>query len=81
MIDETYEHFEHCEKTFEEATSQNLMKINDLEYIERDIIDKQEEQLKSTPDLVAYEATASDNIAEITLTLSIECGISSLSCV
>lgn len=39
--------------------------------IERDIIDKQEEQLKSTPDLVAYEATASDNIAEITLTFEV----------
>ena len=39
--------------------------------IERDIIDKQEEQLKSTPDLVAYEATASDNLAEVTLTFEV----------
>lgn len=39
--------------------------------VERDIIDKQEEMLKSTPDLVAYEATASDNLAEITLTFSV----------
>ena len=39
--------------------------------VERDIIDKQEEQLKSTPDLVAYEATASDNMAEITLTFEV----------
>ena len=39
--------------------------------VERDIIDKQEEMLKSTPDLVAYESTASDNLAEITLTFSI----------
>ena len=39
--------------------------------VERDIIDKQEEQLKSTPDLVSYEATASDNMAEITLTFSV----------
>jgi len=33
VIDETYEHFEYCEKTFEEAVAKNLMKINDLEYI------------------------------------------------
>jgi len=39
--------------------------------VERDIIDKQEEQLKSTPDLVAYEATASDNMADITLSFEI----------
>jgi len=39
--------------------------------VERDIIDKQEEQLKSTPNLVSYEATASDNLAEITLTFSV----------
>lgn len=39
--------------------------------VERDIIDKQEEMLKSTPDLVAYEATASDNLAEITLTFEV----------
>ncbi|WP_309496266.1 efflux RND transporter permease subunit [Sulfurovum sp.] len=39
--------------------------------VERDIIDKQEEQLKSTPNLVSYEATASDNLGEITLTFSI----------
>ncbi|MEA1920622.1 MAG: efflux RND transporter permease subunit [Campylobacterota bacterium] len=39
--------------------------------VERDIIDKQEEQLKSTPDLVAYKSTASDNIAEITLTFEV----------
>ncbi len=39
--------------------------------VERDIIDKQEEQLKSTPDLVAYESTASDNRAEITLTFKV----------
>lgn len=39
--------------------------------VERDIIDKQEEQLKSTPDLVAYESTASDNRAEITLTFEV----------
>lgn len=39
--------------------------------VERDIIDKQEEQLKSTPDLIAYEATASDNQAEITLTFKV----------
>jgi len=39
--------------------------------VERDIIDKQEEMLKSTPNLVAYESTASDNLAEITLSFSI----------
>lgn len=39
--------------------------------IERDIIDKQEEQLKSTPNLISYESTSSDNLAEITLTFSI----------
>jgi HAE1 family hydrophobic/amphiphilic exporter-1 len=39
--------------------------------VERDIIDKQEEQLKSTPDLVAYKSTASDNTAEITLTFEV----------
>jgi HAE1 family hydrophobic/amphiphilic exporter-1 len=39
--------------------------------VERDIIDKQEEHLKSTPNLVAYEATASDNMAEITLTFEV----------
>lgn len=39
--------------------------------VERDIIDKQEEQLKSTPDLVAYEATASDNMADITLSFKV----------
>ena len=39
--------------------------------IERDIVDKQEEMLKSTPNLVAYEATASDNLAEITLTFEV----------
>lgn len=39
--------------------------------VERDIVDKQEEMLKSTPNLVAYEATASDNMAEITLTFEV----------
>ncbi len=39
--------------------------------VERDIVDKQEEMLKSTPDLIAYEATASDNLAEITLTFEV----------
>jgi len=39
--------------------------------IERDIIDKQEEQLKSTPGLISYEATASDNLANITLTFEV----------
>ena len=39
--------------------------------VERDIVDKQEEFLKSTPDLVAYESTASDNLAEITLTFEV----------
>ncbi len=39
--------------------------------VERDIIDKQEEQLKSTPDLVDYESTASDNMAQITLTFEV----------
>lgn len=39
--------------------------------VERDIIDKQEEMLKSTPDLIAYEATASDNMAQITLTFEV----------
>jgi HAE1 family hydrophobic/amphiphilic exporter-1 len=39
--------------------------------VERDIIDKQEEQLKSTPDLIAYESTASDNMADITLTFEV----------
>lgn len=40
--------------------------------IERDIIEKQEEQLKSTPGLVRYEATASDDLAEITLTFKVQ---------
>ncbi|WP_348653002.1 efflux RND transporter permease subunit [uncultured Sulfurimonas sp.] len=39
--------------------------------VERDIIEKQEEQLKSTPGLLGYEATASDNISEITLTFEV----------
>ncbi len=39
--------------------------------VERDIIDKQEEMLKSTPDLIAYEATASDNMAQVTLTFEV----------
>lgn len=39
--------------------------------VERDIVEKQEEQLKSTPGLVNYEATASDNLAEITLTFEV----------
>ncbi|WP_455755738.1 efflux RND transporter permease subunit [Sulfurimonas sp.] len=39
--------------------------------VERDIVEKQEEQLKSTPGLVDYEATASDNISEITLTFEV----------
>ena len=39
--------------------------------VERDIIEKQEEQLKSTPSLVDYEATASDNLSEITLTFEV----------
>ncbi len=39
--------------------------------IERDIVEKQEEQLKSTPGLVNYEATASDNLSEITLTFEV----------
>ncbi len=39
--------------------------------VERDILDKQEEMLKSTPNLVSYESTASDNMAEITLTFEV----------
>ncbi|WP_294965360.1 efflux RND transporter permease subunit [Sulfurimonas sp.] len=39
--------------------------------VERDIVEKQEEQLKSTPGLVNYEATASDNLSEITLTFEV----------
>lgn len=39
--------------------------------VERDIVEKQEEQLKSTPSLVKYEATASDNISAITLTFEV----------
>lgn len=39
--------------------------------IEREIVQKQEEQLKSTPDLVSYESTSSDNMAEIKLTFKI----------
>lgn len=39
--------------------------------IERDIVQKQEEQLKSTPGLVHYEAMASDNLSEITLTFGV----------
>ena len=39
--------------------------------IERDIVEKQEEQLKSTPGLVDYKATASDNMSEITLTFEV----------
>ena len=39
--------------------------------VERDIIEKQEEQLKSTPGLIAYESMASDNLGEITLTFQV----------
>ena len=39
--------------------------------VERDIVEKQEEQLKSTPGLVDYKANASDNISEITLTFEV----------
>lgn len=39
--------------------------------IEREIVQKQEEQLKATPDLVSYESTSSDNLAEIKLTFKI----------
>ncbi|MCV6607476.1 MAG: efflux RND transporter permease subunit, partial [Campylobacterales bacterium] len=39
--------------------------------IERDIINKQEEQLKSTPGLIKYASTSSDNLGEITLTFKI----------
>ena len=39
--------------------------------IEREIIQKQEEQLKSTPDLLSYESTSSDNMAEIKLTFKV----------
>lgn len=39
--------------------------------IEREIVQKQEEQLKSTPDLVSYESTSSDNMSEIKLTFKI----------
>ncbi|MDD3834202.1 MAG: efflux RND transporter permease subunit [Sulfurimonas sp.] len=39
--------------------------------IERDIVQKQEDQLKSTPGLVRYEAMASDNMSEITLTFDV----------
>lgn len=39
--------------------------------VERDIIDKQEKELKLTPGLVDYESTASDNMAQITLTFEV----------
>lgn len=39
--------------------------------IERDVINKQEEQLKSTPGLIKYVSTSSDNMGEITLTFQI----------
>ena len=39
--------------------------------VERDIIEKQEEQLKSTPGLIGYESMASDNLGEITLTFQV----------
>jgi len=44
--------------------------------IERDIVQKQEDQLKSTPGLVRYEAMASDNISEITLTFDVSTDMS-----
>lgn len=44
--------------------------------IERDIVQKQEEQLKSTPGLVHYEAMASDNLSEITLTFDVSTDMS-----
>ena len=43
--------------------------------IERDIIEKQEEYLKSTPGLLRYESLSADNMAEITLTFAIETDI------
>lgn len=39
--------------------------------VERDIVEKQEEQLKSTPNLVKYESISADNQAEITLTFEV----------
>lgn len=39
--------------------------------IERDVIEEQEEALKSTPGLVSYESTSSDNIGKITLTFKL----------
>ena len=39
--------------------------------VEREIIEKQEEELKSTPDLIRYESNSKDNIGEITLTFRI----------
>ena len=39
--------------------------------VERDIIEKQEEQLKSTPGLIAYESTSSDNLGEVTLSFKV----------
>jgi HAE1 family hydrophobic/amphiphilic exporter-1 len=39
--------------------------------IEREITQKQESEIKSTPSLTAYESTSSDNVAAITLTFKI----------
>lgn len=39
--------------------------------IERDVIEEQEEALKSTPGLVQYESTSSDNMGKITLTFAL----------
>jgi len=39
--------------------------------VEREIIEKQEEELKSTPELVRYESNSKDNMGEITLTFKI----------
>jgi len=39
--------------------------------IERDLIEEQEKALKSTPGLVKYESTSSDNVGKITLTFKL----------
>ena len=39
--------------------------------IERDLIEEQEEALKSTPGLVSYESTSSDSMGKITLTFKL----------
>ena len=39
--------------------------------IERDVIEEQEEALKSTPGLIRYESTSSDNRGKITLTFNL----------